>query len=258
MTRLNLIYFAGLVMGISVLLYVSLLYWLPSLNTDLPTYLHSILGVIIIDTILIFGFYHRFWQWKIWHPWLVPFPNLNGTWTGEICSDWINPDTNKKLEPIPAWLIIRQSFLSIHCTMKTKEMTSESFTAAIEVAHEYHSTTKLIYSYESRPKSHVVERSRSHWGTIIFEFTYEGSKKLEGEYWTSRKTTGQTTFRFTDKRKKYDFPNLGKHPAEEVDAQNTSASTGNINTQGNVGIQINYSKAGNDLSANSSENGGEK
>lgn len=84
--------------------------------------------------------------------------------------------------------------------------------------------------------------------------------KAAKSWWvsTGRQTTGQAIFRFMDKRKKYDFPNMGKHPAEEVDAQHIPSSMGNINTQGNVDIQINYSKAGNDLSANSPENGGEK
>jgi len=254
MRGFKLISFVGLVISISALWYVGLLYWFP----NLPTYLHPIPGVIIIDTILIFGFYHWFWQWKIWYPWLVPFPNLNGTWTGEIYSDWINPKTNKTLDPIPAWLVIRQSFSRIHCTMKTKEMTSESFTAAIEVVKEHHSRVRLIYSYTSQPKSNVVERSRPHWGTMVFEFTQEGSKKLVGEYWTNRKTTGQATFIFADKRKKYDLPNMGKHPAEDILDQVHDSHVGTVINYGHVGTQINHTDTQQDLNINRPKDEGDQ
>jgi SMODS-associating 2TM, beta-strand rich effector domain len=49
------------------------------------------------------------WGWKIpwFQGWLVPFPNLNGTWMGYIFSEWTDPKTGKKIEPIPTMLTIK-------------------------------------------------------------------------------------------------------------------------------------------------------
>lgn len=251
MKNFKLKYFIGLVMGISTLLYLLMLYITLVTSSTFWKYLKPLSVVVAIDALFVVVFYHWAWQWKIWHPWLVPAPNLNGTWTGEIRSNWINPNTRQKLPPIPAQLTIKQTLFTIHCTMKTQEMTSDSFTADI-------ATTKLVYSYKSYPKSEANHRSHPHFGTMIFDFTNEGSKRLEGDYWTSRETTGQCNFIFSDKRKRYVFPTPGKHPTKESEGQGKQSDTGNVTNQGNIGIQINYSKTNRDLNARNTENGGEE
>ena len=69
------------------------------------------------------------WRWRIFHPWLVPFPNLNGTWQGTIQTTWKNPETGQVPGPIPTILTIKQSFGRISCVMRTTEMVSRSFLA---------------------------------------------------------------------------------------------------------------------------------
>src|SRR5439155_14864877 len=46
------------------------------------------------------------WRWRIFRGWLVPFPNLNGTWEGTIQTTWENPETGQSPAPIPVILII--------------------------------------------------------------------------------------------------------------------------------------------------------
>lgn len=254
MKQLHYIYLACLLVSISVLLYMSLLYHFPVVQSSWWQQGQQVLGVVAIDILLVYGFNRWFWQWKIWYPWLVPFPNLRGTWQGKICSEWVDPKTKQKLAPILAQLTIKQTFLDTHCTMKTKEMKSESVYAGFDWSK---GGPQLIYVYIGQPKSNVTERSPAHEGTMVFDFTHEGSKKLIGEYWTKRKTTGQATFHFKDKRLRYDVDHLVTHPAEAA-VHNTTvgqAIHGNIsnssqdqgtnvsgNVQGDVNINHHHHK----------------
>src|SRR4030042_1801457 len=47
------------------------------------------------------------WRCKRLQGWLIPFPDLNGTWQGEIQSNWKDAE-GKTLGPIPAILTIKQ------------------------------------------------------------------------------------------------------------------------------------------------------
>ncbi len=82
--------------------------------------------VVTIDLLIIMLFTKWGWKWKVFRGWLVPFPNLNGSWTGNIDSDWNNPKTGKGVPPIPVLLTVNQSFFHISCKMMTGEMDSFS------------------------------------------------------------------------------------------------------------------------------------
>ncbi|WP_197485555.1 hypothetical protein, partial [Oleiphilus sp. HI0061] len=60
--------------------------------------------VVTIDLLAIFAFTKWGWKFRLFRGWLVPFPNLNGTWVGFIYSDWINPETGEKPPRIPVML----------------------------------------------------------------------------------------------------------------------------------------------------------
>jgi len=64
-------------------------------------------------------------------PRLVPFPVLAGTWCGVINSTWIDPKSGQKSASIPFVLVVRQTFLTIHCSMFTEESKSKSYSASI-------------------------------------------------------------------------------------------------------------------------------
>ena len=51
--------------------------------------------VATFDLILWLIFTKWAWKWKVFKGWLVPFPDLNGTWHGEICSTWVEPGSGK-------------------------------------------------------------------------------------------------------------------------------------------------------------------
>jgi len=168
--------------------------------------------VVTIDTIIITIFSSFLWKFKIFKGWLVPFPNLNGTWKGYIHTTWIDPTTGKRPGPIPAILTIKQSFFKISCVMRTAEMCSRS-TISDFVLDSHNQIKQLTYSYDSNPIQTVKERSAQHLGTMVFNIIEKPKRKLKGEYWTGRKTTGDIEMEFWKKERLDDYPsNLGKHP----------------------------------------------
>lgn len=171
---------------------------------EFADFLRPLPKVISIDILLYFVFVKWAWRWKIFKNWLVPFPDLNGTWVGTIQSTWKNPDTNERLDPIPAMLTIQQSFTGISCAMRTAEMTSHSYAEGFRLEPS-RQLRKLTYAYTSTPSQTLEERSNIHEGTASFELVGTPPKKLRGRYWTSRKTTGDMTFVFATRDRFDDF-----------------------------------------------------
>lgn len=151
------------------------------------------------------------WRWRIFRGWLVPFPDLNGTWQGTIQTTWENPETGEVPGTIPVILTIKQSFTRLSCVMRTAEMTSRSYLADFWLDGD-EQIRKIGYSYHSTPLPSVADRSQPHDGTIVFEIVGTPAEKLKGVYWTSRKTSGEVSLHFREKKLLEEFPkNLGTH-----------------------------------------------
>ena len=180
-------------------------------------YMKPVPVVVLIDTVITFIFVKLLWKWKYFYPWLVPFPDLNGTWKGKIMSTWVDPITNERPDAIPVILTIKQSFTSISCIVRTEEMESFSFTSDF-VINADNQVLKLVYSYDSVPKQTVQERSSQHCGTTVLNVISSTKKReLVREYWTGRKTTGTLEFTFWKKEYLDKFPKkIGKHPVGSI------------------------------------------
>ena len=187
----------------------------PDLN--LNTIFNILPKVVSID-LVIYGLFVRFlWKLPIFKNWLVPFPNLNGTWKGHIRTTWTDPETGERPGPIPAVLTIKQSFLDISCVMRTAEMTNRSLTSNFVLDKE-NQLERLVYTYDSNPIETVKERSPQHCGTMSFNIVKEQKKnKLAGGYWTGRKTTGDIEMSFWKKERIDFYPKeIGLHPVSEA------------------------------------------
>jgi SMODS-associating 2TM, beta-strand rich effector domain len=202
---------------ISFLAYFIILQIQPVEEKSFINYLKIVPTVVTVDAAVVFLFAKFAWKWRVFKSWLVPFPNLNGTYQGTIRTTWIDPITNERPAPIPVTLTIHQTFFSISCVMRTEEMTSRSFIADF-ILDDDNQVKKLSYSYTSTPKQVVIERSPQHDGTIMFEIDDSSKPRLVGEYWTARKTTGTIELEFYIEEKLSTFPNkeLGKHPVSEI------------------------------------------
>ena len=167
---------------------------------DLRNFLDVLRLVPIVataDGIAYFVFITWFWRWKLLQGWLIPFPDLNGTWQGYIQTNWKNAN-NKIPGPIPAILTIKQSFGRVSCVMRTTEMESHSYLEGFYIDKDSQ-VRRLCYSYTSRPKAALRDRSTPHDGTMLFNIIGNPVQKLEGEYWTQRLTIGSVMLSFRTK-----------------------------------------------------------
>ena len=132
-----------------------------------------------------------------------------------IYSDWKDTKTGKKPGPIPVMLTIKQSFFHISCVMMTREMESFSYAEGFLINPD-RQVKQIAYSYTSRPRLNLSERSAPHDGTIVFKIIERPNLKLEGRYWTERSTTGEIVMtRFTEECLEELPDNFGDHPVTE-------------------------------------------
>jgi hypothetical protein len=149
---------------------------------------------VTVYVILAFVFTKWMWRWRVFRGWLIPYPDLEGTWRGKITSTWKNV-AGERLAPIPVVLVIRQTFSSVSCTVFTQE--SESFsTAAQMTVDEESGTIHLSYNYTNRPKATIRERSAIHDGAARLRVVGGPQLRLRGEFWTSRCTAGDVDVQF--------------------------------------------------------------
>lgn len=204
-----------LIIGISSIIWFGLAY---ADNLDLSKakdFFSLVPKVASIDLLLIAIFIKWGWKFKIFRGWLVPFPNLNGTWLGSIYSDWVNPETGAKPEPIPVMLTINQSFFHVSCVMHTEEMRSNSYAEGFMIDSD-RQIKQIAYSYTSRPRLSLTERSIPHDGTSVFQIIEKPALKLNGRYWTERLTKGEISLEFHSKELLEEIPgNFEPHPVTE-------------------------------------------
>jgi hypothetical protein len=194
-------------------LIVILLIWVSILtltNTPLSINreaLEKLPEVVTVFVILRIAFTKWLWRWRVFtfREWLVQFPDLEGTWQGEVQSTWVNPKTGEKEPAIKAFLVIRQTFSTISCTMFTKEMVSFSRAAQL-LKDEQADAIALSFNYTSTPKAIIKDRSTVHNGAANLRVVRRPERMLEGQYWTGRCTTGDVRLRFHSKDLLEAFP----------------------------------------------------
>jgi len=94
---------------------------MPVLNASFLKPFSFVVGVI---TVVVTLFNRYCWAWKIFQGWYVKRPDLRGTWKVELRSSWIDPKTNKTIDPIYGYAVIRQSLTSMSLRLFTKESKS--------------------------------------------------------------------------------------------------------------------------------------
>jgi hypothetical protein len=190
-------FFAAMVQGFNPKSFVDVLRLIPTVATA--------------DGIAYFVFTVWLWRWKRLQGWLIPFPDLNGTWEGRIQTNWKDAE-NKAPGLIPTILTIKQSFRAMSCVMRTGEMESHSYLEGFCIDPEAQ-IRRFCYSYQSRPRIGLRERSTPHDGTILLNIVGKPVQKLEGEYWTQRQTTGTVTLQFRTRELLDELPtDLARHP----------------------------------------------
>jgi hypothetical protein len=155
-----------------------------SLKTDyLKPYSIVVGGVILVGTV------YDLYLWRMWPFSLFgPRPILRGTWRGQLTSTWRDSKTGSVLDPIDVYLVVHQRSSTVWLRLMSRESRSASTSAGIsEISGGY----QLSSTYLNVPKILVREGSAIHHGSLIFEIGNRFPRRLEGSYWTDRKTTGE-------------------------------------------------------------------
>lgn len=189
MVKHNIRIFAFAILGLAFTVYAVIFTLTQNFDSiDFHKAITHVSTTISINIILWMLFIAWAWKWKIFYPWLVPFPNLSGNWEGTIKSNW----KEKELEPISIEVSITQNFFNIQVRIKTMESRSYSIGASFDIDNE-RGFQQLFYTYLNTPKAGVRERSEIHYGSTILNFDGFKVTKMDGEYWTDRETTGEIT-----------------------------------------------------------------
>lgn len=187
MIKHNIRIFAFTIIGLAFFVYALIFFLTQNLESiDFHKALMHISTAISINIIIWLIFISWAWKWKLFYPWLVKTPNLSGDWEGIIKSNW----NNGELEPIPTEVYINQSFFHIQVRVKTGESRSYSIGASFDIDME-RGYQQLFYSYLNTPKPGIRGRSEIHYGSTLLNFEGFKINEMEGEYWTSRETTGE-------------------------------------------------------------------
>jgi hypothetical protein len=138
--------------------------------------------------------WRRLWKW---FPILGRklFPDLTGTWAGELVSTWTNLGTGQGIAPIPVTIWIRQGLFSTSIKLRTGESTSYSTRCLIE-AYPEAGRFRFWYSYENNPTAQRRDQSARHEGVAWLELDIDtDAEHLIGGYYTDRKTSGDIAVR---------------------------------------------------------------
>lgn len=201
-----------LLVGISAAAWFSLAYLSELDLSKAKDFFGLVPKVVSIDLLVAAVFIKWGWKLNIFREWLVPFPNLNGSWVGYIYSDWKNPETGEKPPPIPVILTVNQTFSHISCMMHTSEMESSSYSESFLIDPD-RQIKKVAYSYTNKPRLSLSERSIPHDGTAVFKIIQKPKQKLIGRYWTERLTKGELILEYYSKELLEELPeDLGEHP----------------------------------------------
>lgn len=204
-----------LLVGISAIAWFSLAYIGGLDLSKVKDFFGLVPKVVSIDLLVIAVFAKWGWKLKVFRGWLVPFPNLNGSWVGLIYSDSKNPETGEKPSPIPVMLTVNQSFFHVSYMMRTSEMESYSYSEGFLIDPD-RQIKNIAYSYTSKPRLSLNERSTTHDGTAVFQIIEKPKQKLVGRFWTERLTKGEIVLEYHSRELLEELPkDLDDHPVTE-------------------------------------------
>jgi hypothetical protein len=145
-------------------------------------------AVVSAVSLVILGFDRWAWHWFLFRGWLIKRPYVDGTWRAELVSDWVDPATGVAVQPISGYMVIRQTASTLSLRLFTAESRSETVSAGVESCPD--GTFEISSAYRNKPKAAYRHRSEVHYGALLLFSDTAVPERLEGDYWTDRKTLG--------------------------------------------------------------------
>lgn len=159
-----------------------------SVSFDLLKPFSTVVGAIGVVALV---FERWIWRWRYLYPWFVSTPNLQGTWRGQLVSDWKRVD-GSSIPPIEVYLVIRQTLSTISMRLLTPE--SSSVLLGGNVTKEVDGIETVTGVYLNIPDILRRDGSPIHHGGMILQVQGHPPARLQGEYWTDRGTKGGLCF----------------------------------------------------------------
>ena len=178
----------GTILGLTVLAWAVILWagGIPLTREYLWPY-GSVLSVLVIAAAI---FERWGWAWRIFQGWFVKRPDIRGSWRVELESDWVNPDTRQRIDPIICYMTVRQSLTTLSMRLMTAE--SSSWLIAHKIVEENDGVFLVTGVYTNTPKLELRgDRSEIHYGALLLRVLGEPPTSLEGHYWTDRNSRGK-------------------------------------------------------------------
>jgi hypothetical protein len=172
--------------------------------------------VITVTGLLLIVFDKWAWSFRFLHPWFVARPYIKGTWKGVLKSEYIDPKTGAPVPPIEVYLVIRQTYFTIHMRLLTKESSSE--TLAMEIPRAADGVYTVASIYRNTPRQDHRNHSPIHHGAMLIHVEGDPVIRLRAEYWTDRLTRGQIVFEELRKAIFFDFDSASKATYEDLAA----------------------------------------
>lgn len=181
---------------------------LPASGTEWLRLASSSIAVFAIVVLLIGGSSSRYAPWRlVWRifPFLNDsmFPDLNGTWTGNTCSNWPLVDAQRKaamagggltqadieqiaLQEDGITLQIRASLFKLQISAELQRTGAKSYSLSQRVIRdERRDIFELSYVYRQETPEPVITDESAHLGAAALDFDPK-QMRLRGYYWTTR------------------------------------------------------------------------
>ncbi len=130
---------------------------------------------------------------------LTKRPRLDGLWRAEL-----HPTQESHIPaggnrgPIPAYLVIAQTYWSVAVRQYTGESKSDSRASFWQRSPDAAVET-LAFLYENNPEQRHQARSPRHLGSCTLDSTNKAPEKMAGVYFTDRYTKGDMTMTLVDR-----------------------------------------------------------
>jgi len=132
------------------------------------------------------------WRWPIFRRWLVQRPDLSGTWKCDLTSTYVGDDGNPVQKIV--YVVIRQTLTSLSFRLYSERAKSASL--ADNIFSDGTDLFALAIAYQNIPR--LEDRgteSDIHFGSSLFTHIDYDCERLEGHYWTDRKSKGSVVLR---------------------------------------------------------------
>lgn len=141
-------------------------------------------SAMTLATIALGAFSRKTWTSPRWSQ-LLNRPMIHGVWYGHLDSSFLGIDGNR-MAPIPIYLVIRQTYLTLSIESFTANQDGESNVEAL-LQNVRTQALRLSYIFELRRQYNGENKLTLGAGDLKL---IDGGRRLRGHYWTNSPTQG--------------------------------------------------------------------